>query len=72
MPSESDLAMATRHVATGKQIIAKHRALIVKLKAAGASTLDAEYTLDVFLSTLRIFEDHERQLREELHQPSAP
>jgi len=49
MPRESDLALATQHVARGKQIVAKHRALIVKLQAAGYSTLDAEHTLDLFL-----------------------
>jgi hypothetical protein len=71
MPSESDLALARQHVARGKQIIAKHRALIVKLSAAGCSTLDAEQTLDVFMRTLRIFENHERQIREQLHRRAS-
>jgi hypothetical protein len=42
-------------------------ALIVKLKGAGTSTLSAEQPLQVFASTLRIFEDHERRIREDLH-----
>jgi hypothetical protein len=63
MPTTSDLALATQHVARAKQIIEKHRALIVKLKGVGASTIDAEHTLEVFVSTLGIFEDFERYLR---------
>jgi hypothetical protein len=56
-----------RHVARAKQIVAKQRARIVRLADARCSTVDAEQTR-AFASTLRIFEDHERQLGEELRQ----
>ena len=54
-----------QHVARAKQIVAKQRARIVRLADAICSTVDAEQTR-AFVSTLRIFEDHERQLGEEL------
>jgi hypothetical protein len=43
----------------------------VRLANVSCSTVDVEQTLQAFVSTLRIFEDHERQLHEELRQ-SAP
>ena len=64
MDSESELMMASRHVAEGQRIVARQKAMIAKLKPAGHSTLDHEQTLRVFESTLRIFEEHERQLRQ--------
>jgi hypothetical protein len=63
MDSESEFVMAARHVAEGRRIVARQRLRIAKLKLAGHSTLDHEHTLQVFESTLRIFEEHERQLR---------
>jgi hypothetical protein len=44
-------------------MIARQLARIDILKATGSSVLDAEQTLDVFLGTLAILEDHERRLR---------
>jgi hypothetical protein len=65
MPHESDLALAIQHVARAKLFVANQHARIARLRDAGCSTLDAEHTLEVFISTLGVFEDHERQLREE-------
>jgi hypothetical protein len=64
MPTSSDLALAAQHVVRGKLLVAKQRTRIAKLRDAGASSRDAEHTLTVFISTLRVFEDHERHLRE--------
>ena len=66
MPSDSDLAMAIQQVAGAKANVAKQRERIARLRRAGYSTLDAERSLGVFNRTLRVFEDHERQIREEL------
>jgi hypothetical protein len=66
MPSESDLAAAIQQVAGAKANVAKQRERIARLRHAGYSTLDAERALDVFIRTLRVFEDHERQIHEEL------
>jgi hypothetical protein len=59
----SELAVAARHVAQGRMIVARQRERIARLKAQGLSTLDHEQTLDVFVSTLQILEQHERALR---------
>ena len=64
MGSESALSMAARHVAEGRVIVARQRERIAKLKRLGCSTLDHEHTLQVFLDTLAILEDHERQLKD--------
>lgn len=60
---ETDLAMATRHVGRGRVIVAQQHERIARLKAQGSCTRDFELTLDVFLCTLKILEDHERVLR---------
>jgi hypothetical protein len=61
---ESDLAMAARHVAEGRRIVAQQRERIARLKADGHPTADHEQTLRVLESTLQILEDHERQIME--------
>jgi hypothetical protein len=60
--NESDLALAARHVREGRIIVARQEECIRRLRALGCSTLDAEQTLQVFFSTLAIFEDHEKVL----------
>jgi hypothetical protein len=59
----SELAVAARHVAQGRVIVARQRERIARLKAQGSSTRDHELTLDLFVSTLQILEEHERALR---------
>lgn len=63
--SDDALAVAIRHVAEARRIVARQEERVARLAAAGCSTLDAEQTLDVFASTLRILKDHERMLRAE-------
>ena len=58
-----DLALAASHVARGQIIVAGQQERIARLKALGCSTLDHEQSLNVFLSTLQIFVEHERTLR---------
>jgi hypothetical protein len=66
MPDGEDhLAQATRHVTEARLIVARQRERIAQLRALGMSTMDAEQTLDIFLSSLRIFEDDECRLRED-------
>jgi hypothetical protein len=71
MPHDSDLALAAHRVAQAKNFVAKQRMRIVKLKHAGCSTLNAEHTLEVFINTLELIEDYERQLRKNLSQRAA-
>jgi hypothetical protein len=54
-----------------KANVAKQRARITRLRHARYSMLDAECALSVFIRTLRVSEDHECQIRDELSQ-SAP
>jgi hypothetical protein len=61
---ETDLTLAARHVGEGRIIVARQRERIARLRALGCSTLDHEQTLRIFESTLEIFLDHERTLRE--------
>jgi hypothetical protein len=62
---EERLTQAARHVAEGKRIVARHRALIARLKVCGISTWQAEQTLETFLRSQAIFEHdlHELQKR---------
>jgi hypothetical protein len=62
---EASLVLAAWHVARGRMIVARQRERIARLRAFGYSTLDAEQTLRVFASTLDIFVDHERWLRDD-------
>jgi len=59
---ESDLAMVARHVAEGRRIVDAQRKRIAKLKIDGHETFRHEEMLRVLENTLRIFEDHQRQL----------
>lgn len=63
---ESDLALAARHAAQARAIVARQEELIVRLAANGCSTADAKRTLQLFLDSLKIFEEHESRLRAEL------
>jgi hypothetical protein len=58
-----ELTQAVRHVAEGRLIVARQRELISVLKAKGHATAPQEQTLQIFESTLRLLEDHERLLR---------
>jgi hypothetical protein len=60
---EIELATAVRHVAEGRLIVARQREIIARLRSQGSCTGDYERTLDIFVSSLRIFEEHERELR---------
>ena len=59
---EAKLARAERHIVRGRGIVACQRERIAVLKRNGRPTKVAEETLAVFLTTLALFEDHERQL----------
>jgi hypothetical protein len=67
MPDEeTELQQATQHVAAAERIVAQQRERIAKLKADGHSTADHQRLLDVFISTLEAFKDHERLLQSEV------
>jgi hypothetical protein len=69
---ETQLATAARHVAQGRIIVAQQRERVDRLKAIGSRTREHERTLDVFISTLQILEEHERELRAAAQKRATP
>jgi hypothetical protein len=62
-PGDGDLVlMAARHVREGERIVIQQKARIAHLEARGADTTDAEALLNTFVTTLKIFQDHLREL----------
>lgn len=60
---QAQLALAARHVAAARRIVAQQHERIARLKARGSCTRDFERTLSIFVGTLQILEAHERALR---------
>ena len=58
MDSEDDLRRAEELVAEGRRIVQQQKGLIVRLRAAGIDTWDAERALHLFETNLRRFEEH--------------
>jgi hypothetical protein len=54
----TDLRRAEEHVTEGRRIVQMQKGRIVRLKAAGVDTSNAECTLRLFESNLRRFEEH--------------
>lgn len=63
MGSANDLRRAEELVAEGQRIIQQQKGLIVRLRAAGVDTLEAERTLRLFQANLRCFEEHRDALK---------
>jgi hypothetical protein len=59
------LILAAHRAAGARRIVANQRGLIAMLQAKGESTLDAEGMLEVYLSSLKLLEDHEWKIRQE-------
>jgi hypothetical protein len=57
------LILAAYRAAEARWIVANQRGLIAMLKAKGES-LDAEGMLEVYLSSLKLLEDHEWKIRQ--------
>ena len=58
MDSANDLRRAEELVAEGRRIVQQQKGLIVRLRAAGVDTWEAERTLRLFEANLRRFEEH--------------
>ncbi len=54
--------MAAQRAAEARRIVDSQRDLIAKLSAAGLPTLDAERSLQVYISSLTLLEDHARRI----------
>lgn len=53
---------AARHVVPGHRIVSRQRQIADHLIAQGHDASDVQYTLDLFIRTLAIFEEHLREL----------
>jgi hypothetical protein len=62
---EVKLIVAAQRAAEARRIVENQRGLIATLKAKGESTIDAEAMLQVYLSSLKLLEDHEQRIRKE-------
>jgi len=62
-PVTDRLDRARRHVVEGRRIVVSQFALVEQLKSSGRDTREAERTLDLFQSSLAIFEDDLRALQ---------
>lgn len=63
--TESELSVATRHVAIAKDIVARQRIWLAELEAAQRPTEEARKTLDAFIETLAALEEHLSLLQDE-------
>ncbi len=59
------LILAAYRAAEARRAVENQRGLIAVLKAKGKPTVDAEATLQVYLSSLKLLEDHEWKIRQE-------
>jgi len=58
MSFEDDLRRVEGHVAEARRMVHRQKGLIVRLRAAGVSTLDAQRVLWLLESNLRRLEEH--------------
>jgi len=63
MDSENHLRRAEEHVAEGRHIVQQQKGRIVRLRAAGADTWDAERTLRTLELNLKRFEEHRDSIK---------
>jgi hypothetical protein len=58
MDSENDLRRAEELVAEGRRIVQQQKGRIIRLRAAGVDTWDAERALHLLETNLQRFEEH--------------
>ena len=67
-----DLTKATRYVEDAQRIVWEQKGRIIRLRAAGVDTLDAERTLRLLEANLQTFREHERALKLDRQGPAFP
>jgi hypothetical protein len=63
MGLEDDLRRIEEHVAASRRLVQRQKGLIIRLRAAGADTWEAQRILWLLESNLRRLEEHGGQLR---------
>jgi len=64
MVEPSSLEIAIRRINKGRQLVARQRRLVEVLTADGRDAAAAERALDLFVATLRVFENQLEVLQE--------
>jgi hypothetical protein len=68
MPADDDhLAKAKRYVEEAQRIVWEQKGRIIRLRAAGLDSLDAERTLRLLEANLKILRGHARWLERKEH-----
>ena len=65
MSFEDDLRRVEEHVAEARRMVQRQKGLIVRLGAAGVSTLDAQRILWLLEANLRRLDEHRDRLRDQ-------
>jgi flagellar biosynthesis regulator FlbT len=66
MSTDNDgLALTEQHVRQAKEIVARQRAVVLKLDSLGVDSFGAKQTLEIFETNLRIFEGHRDYLKKQ-------
>ena len=68
MSFEDDLRRVDEHIAEARRIVQRQKGLIVRLREAGANTLDAQRILWLLESNLQRLEQHRDHLRRNIRQ----
>ena len=63
MGIEDDLLRAEERVAEARRLVQRQKGLIIRLRAAGVNTWEAQRILWLLESNLRRFEEHRDRLR---------
>ena len=65
MGFEDDLHRIDEHIAEARRMVQRQKGLIIRLRAAGVSTWDAQRILWLLESNLRRLEEHRDRLRDQ-------
>jgi hypothetical protein len=65
MSFEDDIRQAEEHVAEARRFVQRQNGLIIRLRAAGVSTWDAQRILWLLEANLRRLEEHRDRLKSE-------
>ena len=68
MGFEDDLRRVEEHVAEARRFVQRQKGLIIRLRAAGANTLEAQRILWLLESNLRRLEEHRDRLGANMRQ----
>jgi hypothetical protein len=63
MADQDDLRRIEEHIADARRLVSRQKGLIIRLRATGVATLDAQKVLWLLESNLRLLEEHRDRLK---------